>query len=454
MSEKAKFNGWLPNFGAKGWGITLICLVFFIFNMYWNSVTNVLFGVFSQAYGWIESDMSYVITISGWISLFSIAGFGWLGRKIGAKAICTIGLLGSAVGFVLLAIMNGNFTLYFAGILIFYIFMVAFASIAVGMLGSSWFPKTRGAFMGVATIGMTLSSAALNPIIIAFVDSSLGYSGWFWACAIVLVIMAILVTAFVKNNPEEAGAYPDNDKSVSSEQLKAEFEAAQEYKKTSPWTTLKVLKTPQTWLIALATGLPLLAGNGLLALFAPTLATYGHDAMFGVVILGTLWPVGLLGHYLIGVFDIKFGTKKTTIAVCIIAGLAGVIYALWGSSLVMCLIASVLFLFGLSGSANMCMSLTTHVFGRQDFEVAYPVVQVLFNILSFAGVSVMATIAVQGSYTMIPAAMGALCFIALIPAIALPFKQIGSQVHGESSPDDPSTELGVAEQVAVAAPGK
>lgn len=426
--EKKKFNAWLPNFGARGWGITLICLVFFIFNMYWNSVTNTLFGIWSAQYGWIESDMSYVITISGWVSLIAIAFFGWLGRKIGAKAICLIGLIGGAVSFVILAMMNGSFTMYLIGVLLFFIFMVAYATIGVGMLGSSWFPRTRGAFMGIATIGMTLSSAALNPIILGFAGSSLGVSGWFWACAIVLVVMAVLVGLFVKNNPEEAGCYPDNDKSITREQLDAEFKAAEEYKKNSPWTTMKVLKTPQTWLIAFATGLPLLAGNGLLALLAPTLAGYGHDAMFGVMLLSAMWPVGLLGHYLIGVMDVKMGTKKTTISVCIIAGVAGVIFFFFGENVVMCTIASALFLFGLSGSANMCMSLSTYIFGRQDFEVAYPVVQVIFNILSFAGVSVMATIAVNFGYTLIPVAMGILCFVALIPAIALPFKQIGSKV--------------------------
>ena len=313
MVEKRR-SALIPHFGAKGWGITLVCLVYFIFNMYWNSVTNVLFGYFSEAYGWVETDMSFVITIAGWISLVSIVVFGALVRKIGAKVVCTIGCAGSAVGFILLAVMNGNFYLYAAGIVVFFIFMVAFATVGVGALGSSWFPRTRGQFMGVATIGMTLSSAVLNPIIIVFMGSSLGVSGWFWACAIVLAIMAIVTAVFVKNNPEEAGAYPDNDKTVSREQLNAEFEAIQEYKK-SPWTLAKILSTPQTWCIALATGLPLLAGNGLLALLVPTLASFGQDPMFGIALLGGMWPVGLLGHYLIGVLDVKFGTKPTTVRV-------------------------------------------------------------------------------------------------------------------------------------------
>ena len=51
MTGEKKFNAWIPNFGAKGWGITLTCFVFFIFFTFWNSVTNTLFGIFGEQYG-------------------------------------------------------------------------------------------------------------------------------------------------------------------------------------------------------------------------------------------------------------------------------------------------------------------------------------------------------------------------------------------------------------------
>lgn len=421
-------KAFIPNFGAKGWAVTLICLVFFIFNMYWNSVTNVLFGYWAELYGWAETSMASVITISGWVSLIAIVVFGALIRKIGAKIVCIIGLLGSAVGFVLLANMNGNFTMYAAGIMIFFIFMVAYATVGVGAIGSAWFPRTRGAFMGIATIGMTVAGAALNPIILAYMGNGLGVDGWFWTCAIVLVIVAILVILVFKNNPEEAGAYPDNNKDLTREELDAEFQALQEYKKNSPWTVGRILKTPQTWLIALATGLPLCAGNGFMALLVPTLVGFGQGPTFGIVLLSSMWPVGLLGHYLIGVFDVRFGTKVTTLFVAAAAALSGILVFLFGTHTVPCAIAVGLFMFSLSGSANMCMSLTTMVYGRADFEIAYPVVQVIFNILSFAGVTIMAFVATNFGWTFIPLVFFIFAVVAIIPCALIPNKQIGSQV--------------------------
>ncbi len=427
MAKNKSLRAWIPDFGTKGWGITLICFVFFYFYSFWNAATNTLFSLYEEAYGWAQTDMSYVITIAGWISLIAVVLFGALGRKMGAKTISIIGLAGTAAGFAILAVAT-TFPVFVAGVVVFNFSMVAYATIGVGALGSSWFPRTKGSFMGIATMGMTISSATLNPIILAFAGSSLGVSGFFWACAAAVVVTAVVVALFVKNNPEEAGAYPDNDCSLTREQLEADFAAQQEYKKRSPWNTARVLKTPQTWLIGLATGLPMMVGAGTIALLVPTLASFGQDTMLGVVLLSSMWPIGLIGHYLIGVIDQKLGTKKTTIIVICILGLGGLLVRLGGANSVVCAVATGMFMFGLSGAANVCMSLTASIYGRMDFEVAYTPIQVIFNVLNFAGVSVMSTIGAMFGQQNIMAAVFVICIIALVPAIALPYKQIASNM--------------------------
>lgn len=429
MAESKKFNAWLPDFGTKGWGITIACFVFFYFYSFWNAATNTLFGLFNEMYGWQQTDMSCVITIAGWISLIAVVLFGTLGRRIGAKMVSVIGLTGSAIGFAVLACAR-TFAIFTAGIVIFNFSMVAYATIGVGLLGSSWFPRTKGAFMGIATMGMTISSATLNPIILGFAGSSLGISGFFWVMAAIVAATAVVVFLFVRNNPEEAGAYPDNDRSVSREELEAEFRSAQEYKKTSPWTMARVLKTPQTWLIGLGTGLPMMVGAGTIALLVPTLASYGQDPMLGVVLLSSMWPIGLLGHYLIGVLDQKLGTKKTTIAVICVLGLGGLLMRIGGANTVVCAVATGMFMFGLSGAANVCMSLTASIYGREDFEVAYTPIQVIFNVLNFAGVSVMSTVAALAGQQNVMLAVFIICIVALVPVIALPYRQIASNVRG------------------------
>ena len=430
MSEQKKFNAWIPNFGAKGWGVTLACFVFFYFYSFWNSATNTLLGLYTEMYGWQQTDMSYVITIAGWISLIAVVLFGGLGHKLGAKNISVIGLVGSAIGFAILGMAN-TFELFVVGVVIFNFTMVAYATIGVGLLGSAWFPRTKGSFMGIATMGMTISSATLNPIILAFAGSTLGIPGFFFAMAIIVLVTAFVVFVFVKDNPEQAGAYPDNDQSVSREELQAEFHAAMEYKKNSSWTTARVLKTPQTWLIGLGTGLPMMVGAGTISLLVPTLAAYGQDTMFGVTLLSSMWPIGLLGHYLIGVIDQHIGTKKTTLIVIAVLALGGLSVWLGGANSIVCAVATGMFMFGLSGAANVCMSLTASIYGRADFDTAYTPIQVIFNVLNFAGVSVMSTVSAAFGATNVMLAVFVISLVAFVPVIALPYKQIASNIHGE-----------------------
>lgn len=428
MAGDKKFNAWLPNFGAKGWGITMVCFMFYFFYAFWNGGTNTLFPIFTEQHGWQTTDMSFVVTVGGWVSLIGIVAFGALLRKAGAKIVCAIGLFGSAVAFVLLAVMD-SFAMYVAALILFYVSMVAYGTVGVGALGSNWFPRTKGAFMGIATIGMTLSTALCNPLILAFDSSPWGVSGFFVLGAVVLVALAVITLVFVKNNPEEAGAYPDNDKSLTREELDREFAAVREYKKNSPWTTARVLKTPQTWLIAIGLGIVGLVASGLMALLVPVLMAFGHDELFGVTLLSTMWPVGLLGHYLIGVLDYKLGSKKTTMVVICVLALAGLFVFVGGENGVVCAVGTAMLMFAMSGGANMIMSLTTSIFGREDFETAYPVVQVIYSVLGFTGISVMALVmeTFGGAYVMLAAFI--LSVVALVPIALIPYKQIASRTQ-------------------------
>lgn len=427
-----KENTWIPNLGAKGWGVTLVCVGFYFFYNFWNNGANTLFGVFTEMYGWQQTDMSFIVTLGGWCSLLGIAVFGALGKKLGAKMIATIGLVLSGVAFIILANAS-DFTLYAIGVILFFVSMTGYAVIALGKLGSSWFPHKKGIFMGLATIGMTINGAAINPIVLACAGSAVGISGFFYGCAALCFFLAIVVFAFIKNNPEEAGAFPDNDRSITREQLDAEFAAAEEYKKNSPWTLGKVLSTPQTWLIAFGWGLSMMAAGGVMALLVPTMATFGHDPVSIVVLLSTMWPAGLLGHYLIGVIDQKIGTKKTTVLVVVLQMIAGLLVFFLGQTYALCAVAIALLMFAISGNANVCMSMTTTVFGRQDFETAWTPIQIVYNILNFAGVTVMALVGEAFGPHAIMLAMPLFCAISLIFVFACSDKQIASQVHGENA---------------------
>lgn len=426
-----KENNWIPNLGAKGWGITFVCILFYLFYGFWNGASNTLFGIYEGMFGWTQAQIAGVISAGGWVSLIAIVVFGALGKKVGAKTTSVIGLVGTFISCAIIALAT-NFAMFSVGVILFFVTMVAYGVIGVGTLGSAWFPHKKGVFMGFATMGLTICSATINPIILGFAGGP-GISAFWWFVGVLALVIAVIVLAFVKNNPEEAGAYPDNDRSITSEQLDAEFKAAQEYKKNSPWTVGRVLKTPQTWFIGIGWGLPMLVGAGSIAILVPTLIANGHDPLFGVVLLSSMWPVGLLGHYLIGVIDQYIGTKKTTFVVNAVVLIACLMLWLGGGATVPAAVAAGLLMFGLSGCANVCMSMTTTVFGRQDFETAWAPIQVIYNIFNYAGVTVMTLFGVALGMSHGMAGGVVLCALAFIPIALCSSKQIGSQLSAEKA---------------------
>jgi OFA family oxalate/formate antiporter-like MFS transporter len=429
-----KEHTWIPNLGAKGWGITFICICFYFFYNFWNNASNTLFGVLTGMYGWETTQMSFIVTLGGWCSLLGIIVFGVIGRKVGAKNVSIIGLIGSIIAFVILATMS-NFTMFAVGTLLFYVTMVGYAVIGLGKFGSEWFPHKKGVFMGFATMGMTICGAMINPVILACAGSSAGISSLFWGLAVFYAIVIVLIAAFAKNTPEEAGAFPDNDRSITREALMAEAKAAEEYKKNSPWTIQKVLKTKETWLIGIGWGLSMLAASGVMALLVPTLASYDHDPVSIVALLASMWPMGLLGHYLIGVIDQKIGTKKTTVFVVVLQMVDFLCIAFFGGNYAVCAIAIGLLMFAISGNANVCMSMTTSVFGRADFEMAWTPIQVIYNICNFSGVTVIALITASFGPHAVMIGAALICLVSLVFIGLCSDKQIGSQIGAAKQGD-------------------
>jgi predicted MFS family arabinose efflux permease len=281
-------------------------------------------------------------------------------------------------------------------------------------------------YMGMVTMGITAGSATIN-LVMNTLFPKIGVSGFMYLFAGIAVVLIVLVL-FSKNTPEEAGAYPDNDKSMTREKVLELRRMAEEYKKRSPWTTRKVLKTKQTWFVAIGWGLPMMAAVGVMTNLVGTIASYGHDYMYGITLLSTMWPAGVLGNYLGGVVDEKFGTKTATLMVVALELVGAFITLVFGADKILVAVGVALFMFAISACTNVCMSMTATVYGREDFENAWPVVQVIFRIIQVSGVLFIASIAEGISYK--AALMGVIIIVAIGGVIVMltSSEQIGSHM--------------------------
>ena len=425
-------RAYLPAFGAKGWIITAFAICFYYF--YQGPIqfgSNFFFGYFEQAFGWSNQLISSAITIGSIVGIVSIVFWAPLNKKWGAKKLSITGLILAALSTCIFAFAPSKVTLYIS-VILYACSSIAFVQIAVAQFGADWFPHTKGMYMGMATMGLTAGSATFTLITSKLVPSwGLTQTLLMWAG--IEVVIAILVGIFAKNTPEEAGAWPDNDKSVTREQLNAEAAAAAEYKKHSPWTLKKVLSCKYTWTIAIGWGFIMMCAGGFISQLVPTLISFGHEPTLGIVLLSSCWPCGVIGNWLGGVIDNKFGTRTASMIVAIVDCLACVCLALFGASKIVAIICTALFMASMSAGSNVTVSMATTVFGRQDFENAWPVISVPFKIIESFGIMVVSLLSAGASFKTSYLILAGILIVSLILMAMTTTKTIASNVHGENN---------------------
>jgi MFS family permease len=414
---KKKTGAW--NLGSKGWVITIISAFFWISgSSLMSDGLNTLVPILSGKYGWDTTSMMLAATIGGWVSVVALVLFGRLAARFGAK-IC---IIISCVGMIIAALMLGlatSLALFYAAVILYCFVAVGASGIGVQVLGAEWFPRKKGIFMGISTVGITLGAMTINIIILNVVKAGEGMAlfSYYYCGFIALILLATIL--FVKNTPEEAGAFPDNDPTVAKEQLLALRKQAEEYRKTSEWTIAKVLKCRETWMITLGWGLVLMCAGGMLTQMVPLFMSMGHDMSFGVYLFSTLGPSGLIAHPLGGWLDTKFGTKNASYVAAGGIVLGSVIILLAGTTAAGAAIGALCILAALSMGMQFTMSITTSIWGRYDFPNAWTIISITTKIIQSAGIVLVAMIAeITHSYMaalvfMIISAVASVVFIAL-----------------------------------------
>ena len=364
--EKQSMN----NFGAAGWGTILYCLLMFYFYVGMiNDGTNVLAPA---AAGNIGVDPGTIIQTNGYAGMLAVVGFiivGQINRRLGARMTSGLFMIIGGIAYIIC----GNATsvpLYFVAMTICATSLMSAGYVAGGTLVATWFPKKKGIVMGYTTMGHNLASASY----VAFLTFLVAAFGTIKTASIPMGVIAIIIgiigILFIRNTPQERGLNPDN---VSDEVYKAEYFTAAE---DDGWSIGKLLKTKETWLVAIYTGLFQICSVGVMSqLVTRNIRDFGMSQGGALTLMTIVALVGVFGSWLIGVIDTKIGTKKTMQMFGIWYAAALVINVLaHGHTNALFYLSIAMIGMGIGGSANFTTSLPTSVFGRQEFDKVKSVV--------------------------------------------------------------------------------
>ena len=236
--------------------------------------------------------------------------------------------------------------------------------LCTGPMQSDWFPKKRGVVNGISTIGANIGTAILAPIMTTLLTMA-EYKTSLSVFAVAAVILGIFAYLALRDDPMEAGMYPDN---VSKETYEAEYKdffKKEEY--ISDWTVSKMLKCKEVWLAAMVPGFITLGLLGIITQFVPRNVSLGLSQEIAISAMTVAGLVGIVGSYAIGYLDTKIGTKKACMIYCAIFAL-GIAFNLLASLWLPFAYISILIVgFSLGGSTNMSLSFPASIFGVLDY---------------------------------------------------------------------------------------
>jgi len=395
MNKKGlEFSG---NFGAKGWGIILFAFFLFWMGSAWPvTALNVIIPKFSETNGWGSAAMNNLSTIANWISLIGAAFFTWYCDRVGPKVVIAIGCILGAMSLFLWGRAGSlaEFTLWQS---LLHIAGTAFCQIGLGVLIANWFPTKKGLAMGLLTIGAVAQAMTIAKSQYYLIDNY-SFKMSFDVYAVAFVVLAIVCILFIKSNPEEAGAFPDNDMSMTRERVEKLRAEGEIYKKTSPWTVKRLLLTRDTWLIGISTGILALFVVGVMSNFIPLCMSRGLSTDEAVTLMIWTAPLAAVCSYLWGFTDQKIGTRKTTM-IMFAWFIVTILLAMTPNKIVF-YIAIVMVSSAMGGSNNLAISITSSVFGRYDFAKAWGMIFIMNVIVRAFGFSLVGGLAgATGNYT-------------------------------------------------------
>lgn len=410
------------NFGVKGWVVIMLALFsVFLQSSIINDSLNVTIPAFSKTYSWDIRLLYIFSTVAAWIAVIGAAMWGAIAHNKSPRLVWMLALALVAVSCIAWS-QTKMIWLYFVVLMAASIAGQGFNYIGNYSIISNWFPRKKGLAMGWVTIGFPLSAMVSVPLTSGIISGG-GLEGLYQFYAGFAVILLILVFVFIKNYPEQADCFPDNDKSFNKAKADAELADGLKYFQTSPWTTKRLLKTKQVWIIGICFGVLGLISIGIMTNFMPRALQAGYEQSEIIAMLAITGVVACVGSYLCGVLDAKVGPKRATIYTLLLAVIA-IIFNIIPTRFTM-YISLPCFGFMLGGAANYLVSITNTIWGRYDFPKAYMVILPINNFVGAAGVSIVGVLGNMYSYTVAYVVIGILALIAAIVTTKLDDSKIG-----------------------------
>ena len=380
------------NFGKWGWSMIIYCAIsYYIAAALATDTLSWYPAAFAGLRGWGENMPNLcnaMVGIAGWISVLGAFVFSVLAAKKGSRWMAVFGNIICGVATIIFAVTK-SLPLFLAMIIIQ---VVVGGTIQVNIVPNNimniWFPKKKGLALGWASMGLPLCTATIILFLNGIGNPQTGYI----IIGVVCFVLAAVSAFWVKNEPEEVGATPDNEP-IDHEAAEAMRIAAEEEAKK---LTLGVIaKNPNTWLIGFGHGLLWMTTIGLVSNMVTKFIMIGIPQNMAILMMTVAAIFGIIGSYIWGWLDQKFSTKKASqmYGVWYIVSLLLMIFN--NGSMPMTILCAFFVGFGIGGIGNLIPSMIGTCFGRFGFIQANRLIAPINTLIRCTGLIIIGVVGVQ-----------------------------------------------------------
>lgn len=384
--EQQKIRG----FGFRGWMLIIYQAIAYItFQCFTQYPLNIL----ADFYGGSQkvANIYSICAVVGILVQIVLAGVVAKMKKIKLFG-AILGAITLVLAFLVMTLPAGP--AWDAAYAVINVVSVLYATFALGILVGQWFPTRKGIVMGIATLAFPIANGLLGPFASAvFAKGFPDIKGAFLPFFIVSVVGWIIGLVFIRDYPEECGAFRDNNRNMTPEVAKAIMEQEIENKRTSVWTYLHTLKCKEFWFGTICVALLLSCSIGLMSQSNAIINNYAEELSFiggytGVMAMVMIF--GCIGSFVLGLLDQKFGTKKAMIISTILMIIGGVLGLI--DNAIALLLAMVFVAMFMGASSNFGVSAAAQYWRREDFSRIFTLSSPIGSMISSASPALIAAL--------------------------------------------------------------
>ena len=418
MQQKTKLG---INFGFRGWMLLIFEITAFLL---FQAMGNFPMNMLGDFYGGAEK-ISPIYTAGSLVGIvIQLILAGYVGKIKSIKTM-TLGFgLASLVAAVLVAALPvGGSTIWMICYFLVNVLTNIYGMFGIGIIIGQWFPTRKGVFMGIATFAFPVCNGLMGPTANTLFSTMAtthmpNMFGAFLPFLIVGLVGWLIGLIFIKDYPEQCGCYRDNDKSFTKEKADAMLAAEIEAKKTTVWKIGNTLKCGSFWLITIPCGTLLGCSVGAMTQTTQIFAANGLADKFDML-MGMVMIFALIGSYVLGLIDGKFGTKIAITVSVIVMLIAGILGAIGGGAMIPAIIMLAIFM---GAASNFTVSGAAQYWRREDFSTVFGYLNPIANVLQCVGpmmfAMTIAMISVKAPFiiTSVIAVISLVCILCFKPA--------------------------------------